>query len=514
MKVLIFFLVFAVSTVAGATTSGVAFCERYGFGASRGEAFDTLSEAYGQAYQLSPFRQILIQGATSEYFFATNRIDAVHLAAIRGDGDGFFALIRKSNSSQLLFRKDRYDRTLLHYAALGGNLKIVRHLFRHGASHRVFERFGMTPLHFAVAGGNTAIVDLLLKKGASLQQRDNEGASLMRQAAASGNLTMVKYLRKRGLSYLSEDYHRKNIYHYLNPEAADLWSLLVKKRVGFNRPEFVDALLNTLAESDSPALVEAVKKHTRDTLPNLYVSLLTKAVEKKKLNILRFLLAQGVSVDSATFNEFVGRLPFVRYADDNALVEDASVEDAYSKIIRHMMSAGATPDASSVTQLCQRRHFDSAVWLMNQGVIPDSSGLHCFAKTGNQAFVDNAVGMGATPDGDTLHGAAQSGNLTLLKVLHRKYNLPLHARSSNNDSTLQSAIRGNNLDMVRYLVAHGAKPSVEQNRQRQNELHTLLYICDDKMVDFFSSESDLLSREKYRNKETYRLAAYHYAEPA
>jgi uncharacterized protein len=76
---------------------------------------------------------------------------------------------------------DRAGRTPLHYAALAGDIDLVRVLIRdHDVSAR--DRDGFTPLHFAAQGSHADVVVVLVAAGASVDAQDRWGDTPLSRA--------------------------------------------------------------------------------------------------------------------------------------------------------------------------------------------------------------------------------------------------------------------------------------------------------------------------------------------
>jgi ankyrin repeat protein len=87
----------------------------------------------------------------------------------------------------------RYDEggcqrcTLLHQAADGGRLEVVRWLLDQGASPNAVAGHGLTPLHFAMATQSPALTRLLLEHGAgkTIEARDEWGNTALLRAVGT-----------------------------------------------------------------------------------------------------------------------------------------------------------------------------------------------------------------------------------------------------------------------------------------------------------------------------------------
>jgi len=123
-------------------------------------------------------------------------------AADAGDLEKVKALL-KSNPN-LVFDKDNYDTTPLHWAAQQGHKDVAELLLASGAQVNARNKYGDTPLHFAATAGSKEVVELLLAHGADVNVVDRPigaGASgkTPLQCAASGNhQDVVELLRQHG----------------------------------------------------------------------------------------------------------------------------------------------------------------------------------------------------------------------------------------------------------------------------------------------------------------------------
>lgn len=70
--------------------------------------------------------------------------------------------------------RDNQNRTLLHWAARNGRLKIARFLITSGADVKTTDKNQQTPLHLAAQFGRPLLVELLLKNGASINALNDQ----------------------------------------------------------------------------------------------------------------------------------------------------------------------------------------------------------------------------------------------------------------------------------------------------------------------------------------------------
>ena len=102
---------------------------------------------------------------------ATARPLDIFDALRKGDVAVVKALVEKS--PQVLDARDGDGRTLLHYAAVGGNADLINYLVEKGAKLEPRDARQKTPLHLAAMNDRKDAVAALLKRGAALETRDD-----------------------------------------------------------------------------------------------------------------------------------------------------------------------------------------------------------------------------------------------------------------------------------------------------------------------------------------------------
>jgi hypothetical protein len=65
--------------------------------------------------------------------------------------------------------------TALHYAAMGGNMKVVEILLQLEVNVDQQDHMGMTPLHYAAMSGHEEVVEILLLCNADIYRKDERG---------------------------------------------------------------------------------------------------------------------------------------------------------------------------------------------------------------------------------------------------------------------------------------------------------------------------------------------------
>jgi hypothetical protein len=113
-------------------------------------------------------------------------------AAERGLEDVVWLLLTRSDVEVGL--RDKYGRTALTYAVMGGHKTVVKILLNNGANLESKDKNGRTPLSRAAENGYEAMVKLLLNKGADLESKAKYNRTPLLWAARNGHEAVVKLL--------------------------------------------------------------------------------------------------------------------------------------------------------------------------------------------------------------------------------------------------------------------------------------------------------------------------------
>jgi ankyrin repeat protein len=112
-----------------------------------------------------------------------------------------------------------YDVTLLHAAAMGRSLEVVRWLLRNRVSADATDIMGRRPMHLAIHEGDLDMVKLLFTSHATLETRDNQGRNGLHYAPISKEWTMTKDLMEQCLQ-------EKDASDFVNTIDVNMWTPL------------------------------------------------------------------------------------------------------------------------------------------------------------------------------------------------------------------------------------------------------------------------------------------------
>ncbi|XP_068427896.1 BRCA1-associated RING domain protein 1 isoform X1 [Clinocottus analis] len=105
---------------------------------------------------------------------------------------------RPTLGSPAVTKRNHKGETLLHLAAIKGDVEAVKELLDQGADPNLKDNAGWTPLHEACNLGHLAIVEVLVSRGALLNTPGYENDSPLHDAVRNGHPAIVKLLLQFG----------------------------------------------------------------------------------------------------------------------------------------------------------------------------------------------------------------------------------------------------------------------------------------------------------------------------
>ncbi|MBN1290708.1 MAG: ankyrin repeat domain-containing protein [Candidatus Latescibacteria bacterium] len=96
--------------------------------------------------------------------------------------------------------------TLIHYAAEGGSVEIIKTLIEKGFDCNMPDRYGWTPLHYAALNGHKDAVEMLLNKGTKIDARIISGKTACNIADEKGFFNIVQLLASKGADISPEKF--------------------------------------------------------------------------------------------------------------------------------------------------------------------------------------------------------------------------------------------------------------------------------------------------------------------
>ncbi|XP_056245883.1 BRCA1-associated RING domain protein 1 [Seriola aureovittata] len=116
---------------------------------------------------------------------------------------------RPSTGSPAVMKRNHKGESLLHLAAIKGDVEAVKELLDQGADPNLKDNAGWTPLHEACNLGHMAVVEVLVSRGALLNTPGYENDSPLHDAVRNGHPAIVKLLLQHGASQNVLNLHGK-----------------------------------------------------------------------------------------------------------------------------------------------------------------------------------------------------------------------------------------------------------------------------------------------------------------
>ncbi|XP_061185021.1 ankyrin-2-like [Saccostrea echinata] len=136
----------------------------------------------------------------------------LHIACLSGKFEICEYLVE--NHSNLLDVRDRFSNSVLHDAARGGNIQIVKLLIEKGMDINTLQKDGETILHQSCRSGKMEMCRYLVNHSSDLLEiRDNNGWTVLHSACRGGRIEIVSFLIQKGLDLNTLSNDGKSILH-------------------------------------------------------------------------------------------------------------------------------------------------------------------------------------------------------------------------------------------------------------------------------------------------------------
>jgi len=285
----------------------------------------------------------------------------------------------------------------MHDAVRANDLATVRRLVdANAALANLPDKDGSTPLHLAAAGNYVAIAEYLLEKGAVVDARNADGNTPLHAAAASDAVSTIELLLRRRADINAVNTQRSSPLHTAIANGKDRAArLLIERGADLRQQDLVGR---------TPLHLAAF--HNRKTIAEI-------------------LIAKGVEID-ARMRQQVTPLHLLAAVTDNV------------DMARLLVEKGADVNARDVI-----------------GLRP----LEYAARRGSKAVIDLLLDSGGGFDTvragalQTLRWAAAAGSTRLFNLVAEKVGDDLFGDASDNRITMESAILGGSVEIVKTLLS-------------------------------------------------------------
>jgi len=430
---------------------------------------------------------------------------ALHYAAERGLPE-IAALLLDNGAG--VSKTDKRRQTPLHLAALNGHRPVVDLLFEQGAEPTEKDAYSWNPVHFACEGGHTGLVELFWSKGNDLETPTRSRLVPLHLAARAGRAPTVSFLLNKGVAVDPRDFWKKTpLYMAMENDRLETGVILVGAGADVNAatnagqtPLFPAArvwhtgLVSLMLNHDADVGVVDTKERTalheaaQFGCPAVVKLLLLRGA---RVNLSDLHMETPLTLAAARSNVLSLQRLIEASAEVNARREDGrtpvliAAENGKTPVLRRLLREGGkitTTDNQGNTPLhlaCANGHASTMALLLDRQAdlhVPnrqDKTPLalaeerlyHIMielndsaARLGAKGFAEIVKDMRVTVAGDVVRAAA-SGDFPRLRELLSLH--PFYVDAKRHYQTLlQTAILGDDVDMAKLLVLHGADTNI------------------------------------------------------
>jgi len=374
-------------------------------------------------------------------------------------------------------------RTYLFWAALRGNLSIMKHAIDKGAKTDILDDKGSTVLLFAAGGGQTSpeLYELLLKNGASMMETNPKGTNVLHQLIGkSKSLKDLDYFIKKGLDLNSIDKVGRNAIDYAAKTGNKIIiEQLIEKGVAYK---------DTNSDGSNAILMAAYGSRNTNNLaffkyleglgiaPNItdnrgQNSIHHLAYRNKDLAIFNYFIGKGVS---PTKPDYDGNTPLMSATNRNDL---ETIKFFVEKTID--INAKNKDGKTALVNAVKGNSYEVVEFLINKGadvnlVDKDKNNLayylvDSYSKKNEKSFnmkwdllTKNGLNLLhiQKESNNLFHLAAAKGDISLLdKIANSK--LDINAKNKNGLTPLHiAAMTAEKSELIEHLISLGAKPTI------------------------------------------------------
>ena len=408
----------------------------------------------------------------------------------------------------------------LHWAVRVDDVATARLLIGAGAQATLANRYGVTPMAIAAANGSAAMIGVLLDAGADPNAPDPAGDTPLMNAARVGNLDAVTLLLDRGsmLDATDATYQQTALMVAVRENHPDVVKLLIARGASVNARTRIGRSPQWILPNSVPGFGHGIgivrgglpPRGSRAPIPGGMTPLLY-AARDGRMDSVRMLLDAGANIEDRDANDItpliiaitnnhpdVARFLIDRGADikavdwygrtalwaavetrnmdvDNGTFVNSIDRAPYLDLVRVLLERGANANARTKEVPPIRRDFlritGSLAWVDFTGQTPFVTA----ALAGDLAVMKLLLQHGADPniptfDGTTALMAAagmnwvvdqtyDEGQPALLEAVKLcvELGLDINAVNSMGLTALHGAANRGSDDIIRYLVAQGAK---------------------------------------------------------
>jgi len=360
---------------------------------------------------------------------------------------------------------DNQGANVMHKAFLGGKIDLFDFLLLKGVKMKV--PTSPPPLHFAAMGGHKESVEWLIGKKVDINEKAKDGTTaLMHACKESGNVEILKLLESKGADLNVADSNGMTALHFaVEFDLVDSVDFLLANGAKANiaAADGSTPLFLALLNADMTATLAKRGASVKATLAN-GATLLHGAAQAGNLDVVKFYLSQNLDLNSV---DDAGRTP---------LMSACETQRCPLEVIKLLVSRGAKTDI--VTK-------DGATLLHLAAIGERIDVIDYLVKTQGMDVNIRRAESGCTP---LMTAAQQVGKIELVKALILKGADPKLC-AYNGSSLIQLAALGNQLELLKALVADGGYDLEYQRPDGATVLHAASFGGDVELVKYLLAEN-------------------------
>uniref|UniRef100_A0ABD2XP94 RNase H type-1 domain-containing protein n=1 Tax=Trichogramma kaykai TaxID=54128 RepID=A0ABD2XP94_9HYME len=371
-----------------------------------------------------------------------------------------FQIIEYTKQALRVNVRDKWGKTLLHYAAHFENMELAESLLRRGVDPNLADVKGSTPLHMALVSGNKTAVELLLKNGSHANVANKDGRTPLHLVSSRKNRDtglaklLFKYsgLSQRTMSIDARDaFDNTPLHRALMNEHEKLAELLLRKGA--------DA---SLVNKDGLTPRQIIDQKGYKDLANIFFGIKNKKRRPVKIHA----------------RDDWGRTPLLR-----------ALENEDEELSEWLLRRGSDPTATNrdgctpLILICQNKYDRLAEILfeVNDDIpqtrlinVRDKWGntpLHHAAFSGNEQLVESLLRRGADPNASdawglsALHVISDRGTADDLEWFFKiiediGQTASVDSRAKLGDTPLLLALDKGHKRLAESLLRRGADPNL------------------------------------------------------
>ena len=351
--------------------------------------------------------------------------------------------------------------TPLHFAAINGDIEIVRSLLSRGAKINAKNRYGDTPLHDAVLSNKIGVVELLINHGADVNAGNSKNMTPLHVAIENDAGKIVELLLIRSASVHAEGQYGTPL--HLAAERG--YSRIVEHLIKYGAR--VNSTGTAVYSEDTPLQLAVRRGHSEVVKLLLERGANVDAQSKGGNTVLHCAVENG---DSVIIEHILKRRPDVNNGSNKCALNAAVLGCGrqYSKIVKSLLEHGFTVvpedrnDCNLLHAAVEKGCLTIVEKLLKYGTdvnisICSTSPLHVATKSKQGEVAELLVSYGADLNprdeaGNTpIFYAAVNRDLEMVKLL-----LSNKANVKDSPQVLNTAVQQNRRDIVEVLLRHGA----------------------------------------------------------